>query len=84
MSRVDRLPIGAAFQEPRAQMAVSPVGTTSHRDLPKPTGLADGLEVGSPRLAIAREASDGGFAPGAWCAAWVPRAAERPLRLPSG
>ena len=49
MSRMDRLPIGAAFEEPRAQMAVSPVGTTSHRDLPKPTGLADGLEVGSPR-----------------------------------
>jgi hypothetical protein len=49
MSRMDRLPIGAAFEEPRAQMAVSRVGTTSHRDLPKPTGLADGLEVGSPR-----------------------------------
>jgi hypothetical protein len=56
MSRMDRLPIGAAFEEPRAQMAVSPVGTTSHRDLPKPTGLADGLEVGSPRPPSHRDA----------------------------
>ena len=72
MSRMDRLPIGAAFEEPRAQMAVSPVGTTSHRDLPKPTGLADGLEVGSP---LGKPSFP--FAPGAWCAAWVPRAAEK-------